>query len=93
MHPAMADKPVFQPIELDLTKMKRIFAAFAITAILSACGTDNSNGEAEEQAAVAKALKEQQVQVAQSLQDRWNDRPKSADQAEGDADEAAVRRE
>lgn len=72
--------------------MKRIFAAVAMTAILSACGTDSSSsGKAEEQAAVAKALKEQQVQVAQSMQDRWKDRPSQADTAEGDANEGTVR--
>jgi hypothetical protein len=91
-HSIMPDKPVFQPIELDLLKMKRIFAAFAMTAILSACGTDSSSsGKAEEQAAVAKALKDQQVQVAQSMQARWNDRSKSGDPAERGASEGAIR--
>jgi hypothetical protein len=73
--------------------MKRIFAAIAMTAILAGCGSDNSGGEAEEQAAVAEALEEQQVQVAQSMQDRWNDRLKSADTAEKDEEGTAARAE
>jgi Flp pilus assembly protein TadB len=67
--------------------MKSIFAAAAMAAILSACGNDSANDEAREQAAVAEALEEQQAQVAQSMQERWNARSQSGNAAEGDIDE------
>lgn len=73
--------------------MKKIFAVAAVAVILSACGSDNSNDEAEDQAAVAEALEEQQVQAAQSMQERWNDRTRSDEGAEKDGDETATREE
>lgn len=54
--------------------MKKIYTAIACTAILAGCGESDNSVEAEEQAAAARALQEQNEAVAQSMQDRWEAR-------------------
>ena len=54
--------------------MKKILAAVACTVILAGCGNGGNGADAEEQAAAARALQEQNEAVAQSMQDRWEAR-------------------